>query len=831
MISSTRAPDLAALARSISAGPLSRVPLGLALLDRELRYLAGNAALAAINGVAAEDHAGRVVTDVLPEVDAGTVARLGEVVRTGRPFGPAEASFPVPAAPGEERWWLESYEPVLDGAGGVAGILATVVDVTDRRRAEAALRQSEARLARDLEAAQILQGIADRLVSAPSANGHFNDVCEAARGLMRSDCASVQAYDEPSARLRLVGHVGFHTESAAFWEWVDAGVGSSCGRAMATGNRVIVPDMDRFEADEPDLEAYRRSGILSVQSTPLVARTGQVVGMMSTHWHRRGAAAEADYRYFDILARLAADFIVRTRAEAALRESEERHAFLLQLSDALRPLADASQIIESACRVLGEHTGADRALYADVSDERTVVIGPNYANGVPPIEVALDAEEFGQGVVAAYRRGERVVFSDAAEVPTFTERDRRNFASIGVVANVSVPLLKDGRWVGVMGLHQCSPRTWTPFEVELVEQTAERVWASIERARAEDALRVSEERYRGLFEAMEEAFCLNELVRDERGAVVDYRFLEVNPAFEQLIGRPAAELVGRLRSEVLPPDPATLERHAAVVADGTARRWEQYSAPLGRWFDLHAFPRGGDRFAVVVDDIGARKALEAERAEQLERERSSRSCPTSSRRRSRPSTARRRCSPRTPGARRRPSSRPTSRTRATASCGSSTTCWCCRARSAASSGSRRSPCWCARPSTRCSRPSGTPSPAPRSASVSSPACPRSWRTRPACARSSTTCSATLPSTRQRTGTSRSARATTAAGGSWSRSSTAARAPGRTPTPCSASSTGRRTPSGPPRGRGSACTSPACSSPPWAARSRPTLGTAADPPSG
>jgi PAS domain S-box-containing protein len=55
-----------------------------------------------------------------------------------------------------------------------------------------------------------------------------------------------------------------------------------------------------------------------------VARNGKVVGMMSTHWHRRNAPAEASYRFFDILARLAADFIVRIRAEGALRESEER---------------------------------------------------------------------------------------------------------------------------------------------------------------------------------------------------------------------------------------------------------------------------------------------------------------------------------------------------------------------------------------------------------------------------------------------------------------------------------------------------------------------------
>jgi transposase len=58
-----------------------------------------------------------------------------------------------------------------------------------------------------------------------------------------------------------------------------------------------------------------------------------------------------------------------------------------------------------------------------------------------------------------------------------------------------VPLVKGGRFVAALGVHQHAPRGWTPEEVALVEETAERTWAALERARAEEALRESEEKY------------------------------------------------------------------------------------------------------------------------------------------------------------------------------------------------------------------------------------------------------------------------------------------------------------------------------------------------
>ncbi|HEU4722361.1 MAG TPA: ATP-binding protein [Gemmatimonadaceae bacterium] len=131
---------------------------------------------------------------------------------------------------------------------------------------------------------------------------------------------------------------------------------------------------------------------------------------------------------------------------------------------------------------------------------------------------------------------------------------------------------------------------------------------------SEDA-RHSEARYRTLFESLDEGFCIAEMIFDERGAPVDYRYLETNPAFVRQSG--LANAVGHTARELVPGLEAHwLERYAKVLATGESVRFQSEAATMGRWFDVFAFRIGRpeDRHvAMLFTDVSAAKEGELER--------------------------------------------------------------------------------------------------------------------------------------------------------------------------------------------------------------------------
>ena len=219
--------------------------------------------------------------------------------------------------------------------------------------------------------------------------------------------------------------------------------------------------------------------------------------LQETVWtYARSPIRDADGKVVGIHA-VGMETTARVRAESALRESEatlraseKRHAFLVRLGDALRPLTDTALIQGAASRLLGEYLDVDRAMYAEidgsVGDEQAT-IRHQYLRDVAPFPEHVAVRAFGERLSGRLRRGETIVVADVLADGEYDAQERASWRAVQCRASIVVGLVKDDLFVAALTIHSVVPRTWTDTDIALVQETAERTWEAAERARAEAA--------------------------------------------------------------------------------------------------------------------------------------------------------------------------------------------------------------------------------------------------------------------------------------------------------------------------------------------------------
>ncbi|CAN5420327.1 hypothetical protein BH11ARM2_BH11ARM2_37910 [soil metagenome] len=370
-------------------------------------------------------------------VESKDVERVEAQIQTGLAHGIRGISYEFRAVlpSGQHRWLAGQAEFEYDEAGKPLRMAGVNVDIHARKQAEASLSTSEER---------------------------FRIVAQATRD--------------------------------AVWDWdVDAGtvwwsegVSDLSGKPMESVSSSPEWWSDRIHPDDRER---------------VVASLWKFVGDGATNWQQEYRFLYADGTYLVIDDR---GYAIKDESDRTVRmigamsdvtrerQSVARLAFLRDLTEATVEIRDPTEIIETAERLMGEYLGVSRCAYAEVeADENTFTMW-DWCRDLPSAAGTYPLQAFGGRAAATMRGGETLVIHDVdAEVAP--EEGADTFNAIGVRAIVCCPLIKGGKLAAMMAVHQKVARRWSNEEVALVEQVVDRMWAEIERARAEERLREANE--------------------------------------------------------------------------------------------------------------------------------------------------------------------------------------------------------------------------------------------------------------------------------------------------------------------------------------------------
>ncbi|MCX7515357.1 PAS domain-containing protein [Frateuria hangzhouensis] len=501
-----------------------------------------------------------------------------------------------PAEGPRQRWWTIMNTPVFDPRGEVALVIHRAEDMTELVRLRNA---SEAQAQLDLDQ----QALIDRLRgSCAKANTDSPDDQASAQrqarfltGILDSISDYVYAFD----RKRRFVYVNQATRKLF-------------------GPKVDPAGKTFLELGYPQALAQRLDGHVR-----RILQTGETIEDEVYFTNPAGTRAYYEFVWSPVrgdgarieqVVGVSRDTSDRRRMEERLRQGEERQAFLLQLDERIRGLGDAAQIMATVSDMVGRYLEVGRCGYGEVSDcGQYFSVERDWTDGdMPSLAGRVRLADFGVEVVHQYRAGRTVVLDDTLQ-DARTRSAEPAYAEAGRLrAGVGVPLFKGGRFVAAFYVHQSRPRAWRDEEVALLGEVAERTWAAVARARAERALRESERRYRTLFDAIDEGFCMVEKVDTAPGQPSDYRYLASNPAFVAHTG--VGGVIGRTMREVFPQAPPFwYDTFDTVIGSGDSFRFEHGLIAQGRVLDVYACRLDDGthrRVAVVFNDITERKRHE-----------------------------------------------------------------------------------------------------------------------------------------------------------------------------------------------------------------------------
>jgi PAS domain S-box-containing protein len=334
-------------------------------VDEQQRIVVFNRAAEAVFQCAASEALGSTLDQFIPkslrEVHRKHIQRFGSEGKTARSM--SSPGILIGVRSNGEEFPIEATISQVEADGKK---LFTVIlrDITERKQAEAHLKA-------DVSALTQMHALSGRVLGEVGLQSLLQEVMDAAVAIMEADRGTLQLLEGDS--LRIVAHHGHRQPFLEFFASAENRA-SVCGEAMLWGERVVVEDIENSAlfAGTPSLPVLREAGVRAVQSTPLVSRTGTLLGILTTQWSVSYRPSEHDLWRIDLLARQASDLIEHAKSEEALRQSQKTFTELVERA----PFG--IYIVDSQFRIAQMNVGSQSGAFRNVRP----VIGRNFAEAM-----------------------------------------------------------------------------------------------------------------------------------------------------------------------------------------------------------------------------------------------------------------------------------------------------------------------------------------------------------------------------------------------------------------------------------------------------------------
>jgi PAS domain S-box-containing protein len=487
-------------------------------------------------------------------------ALMGELVRN------QEEIVRIPTT-GEFRHREVTASTVKDASGAIIGAVSVVRDITERKQVEEALRQSEELLN------VIVTNSPDHML-VQDRDLRYTFVVNPQLGLSEQDMLGKTDFD--------------------FLEKGDAG-------NLTRIKQRVLEDGTSVHVEFPLLSKSGEAQYFNGTYVPKFDAHGQIDGLIGY------------FKNVTELKRFEEQQLLLNRTLRAL--SSTNQAMIHSITE--------QEFLDAVCRTVVEDCGHAMVWVGFKEQDEAKSVRPVASFGfeegyLETLKISWADNERGRGPTGmAIRTGQTArclnMLADPKFAPWRDQALKRGYAS-----SIVLPLKSGNQAFGAITIYSRQPEAFSYEEEELLTELAgdlafglQAIRTRIANDQAEAALQASENRYRSLFNGMTEGFALHEIICNDTGDPCDYRFLDINPAFEQLTGLKRADVVGRTHNEVLPDDSADwVAAYGKVALTGEPVTFDNYSPSLKRHYDVFAYQPMQGQFAVIFMDVTERKRIE-----------------------------------------------------------------------------------------------------------------------------------------------------------------------------------------------------------------------------